>query len=823
MIRPMRLMLLSAVLLAAGSALAGPADLEIYHVAVGQADATLVRAPEDPAGSGLRKTLLVDSGYDWNAAQILALAAELGVSRIDYALATHYHPDHVGGFDGVFAALGEPDIAFDRGGLFPHVQFDEYLAAVPTSRRTLELGDLTAQGLDLGGGVSLTCVSMNGFLLDGHFEDPVDENGRSVGVVISHGDFDVLIAGDLTTDVEPSLGAVLLDPAHGIGPIEVYKVNHHGSLTSSHPGFLANLRPTVSVCSTASTAALLPRCEIYDRLCAVGSTIYQTEAGSPVSPGCQAPPPGCGDLVNGTVRVVTDGLTFSVTNSAGGVDTYPCDDTPREISTIQAIQDPSHPAHLPAGSTAIVADAVVTAAPREGYFLFVEAAEGGPWSGVYVYDPDGVAPEDLVPGDRVTVQGVVQEYYGVTELAAEAVGRTARGAAPPEPVLLSPAEIATGGALAEAYEGVLVQVADVEVTHPSLGYGEFQVDGVLRVDDLLYLHGAVMGETFDTVTGLLHYTYGDFKLEPRSCEDFLPDVCNVALTTVYAVQDVTHPDHPAAGTLVQVEGVVVTAVVPRGARELFVEAPGGGPWSGVLVYDPLGLAPADLAAGDELTLRGRTEEDYGLTRIVADRVERTGSGLTVPVEEIAVAAAIGTGGSLAEQYEGVLVRVPEVTVTDTNPDLPYDFGEFVVDGALRVDDLFHRHEPALGGTYASVTGILHFTYGDFKLEPRWSGDYGAGSPGFTLDLEGAYQIGTLDLTFTLGADQECAWLTYGILTSPAVEVVPLWSVSLPVIAPPVSLPVSFPLPGLGWLGIYSGLFREGTLQADDLAWIETGV
>ena len=94
---------------------------------------------------------------------------------------------------------------------------------------------------------------------------------------------------------------------------------------------------------------------------------------------------------------------------------------------------------------------------------------------------------------------------------------------------------------------------------------------------------------------------------------------------------------------------------------------------------------------------------------------------------------------------------------------------------------------------------------------------------FTLDVDAAYVFGYLSLSFTLGTPEPATWATYAVLTYPSITVIPLWTVSLPVIDPPIEIPISFPFPSMGWIGIWTGLFTAEGAQADDLDWADTGI
>lgn len=289
--------------------------------------------------------------------------------------------------------------------------------------------------------------------------------------------------------------------------------------------------------------------------------------------------------------------------------------------------------------------------------------------------------------------------------------------------------------------------------------------------------------------------------------------------TIYQLQDPDHPAYLPSGSDATIEGVIVTGVV--NGEEYFVEEPGGGPWSGVHVFDPAGKAPDDLALGDELTISGEIDEYSGLTEIgFLAGVERTGQGLVVPDAEVVASCDIGTGGFLAEAYEGVLVRVEKVVVTD--PDL--GFGEFEVDGCLVVDDLLYAYTATLGETICSFTGVLSYSFGHHKLEPRGPEDIVTDCPAeWTLELDATYDAGALDLDFLIGAPEPALWATFLIVTQPSVSVLPLWSLPLPATDPPIDWQFFYPaFPGLGVVGFWTALFTPEGLQASVLEWVFAG-
>jgi cysteine-rich repeat protein len=190
------------------------------------------------------------------------------------------------------------------------------------------------------------------------------------------------------------------------------------------------------------------------------------------------------------------------------------------------------------GSVAVL-DALVTGcASGEGFFLQVKKGDpgyaGAAESGVFVYHPVvacGGATPTVAPGDRVTLNpALVSDFFGQIQLTGVTIEKvTKAGEAPPEPELVTSAQ--AGGTSPTPLEGVIVRVEQVLVTSlappPGPGdmppTGEFEVDGVLRVDDLLHaLSPPALSATFASITGVLTYRNGHSKLEPRGAADAVP-------------------------------------------------------------------------------------------------------------------------------------------------------------------------------------------------------------------------------------------------------------------------------------------------------------
>jgi hypothetical protein len=155
--------------------------------------------------------------------------------------------------------------------------------------------------------------------------------------------------------------------------------------------------------------------------------------------------------------------------------------------------------------------------------------------------------------------------------------------------------------------------------------------------------------------------------------------------------------------------------------------------SGLYTYSPGVVCGTDLSVGDRVDINPATVSDYyGQIQLGFTSFNVTSSGETLPAPEVVTPAQ--AGGTSPTALESVLVRVENVQVTELDPPAgPGDSNpnnEFVVDSALRVNDLIYLTTPmpTVGSVYLSITGILNYRNGNSKLEPRDATDLVEGAP-----------------------------------------------------------------------------------------------
>jgi len=193
--------------------------------------------------------------------------------------------------------------------------------------------------IDLGDNATATFVCSSGWIAgnptrvsgtDGTSSLAV--NSRSVGIYIQYKGFDYIVAGDLTGNESPYMEQALRDSLISVcdspvnDPVDVMRINHHGSDSSSEQSYLNDMRPEVAIMSLGDANSYgHPKQEVIDRLYATYLQplmhIYLTEAGETGRDFYEMPH----DVLNGAVVVRTDGNTYSITNSSGGLDEFYAD------------------------------------------------------------------------------------------------------------------------------------------------------------------------------------------------------------------------------------------------------------------------------------------------------------------------------------------------------------------------------------------------------------------------------------------------------------------------------------------------------------------
>jgi len=286
--------------------------LQVIHLDVGQGDAALLISP-------LGEVALIDDGPGGTGAMGVTVVGQLqalGVTHIAHHFASHYHADHIGAIDDIVNAGITIHRGWDRGGSYTTAAYTTYVNKLGSARRTIVKNQVvTLDSLSLHP-VTIKCVNLAGAGL----YTGTEENNLSLVLKVSYGEFDAVFGGDLPGATTGSYKDIETTVGPQVGPVELYKVHHHGSASSSNAAWLAAIQPKIGVISLGNGNSYNhPTAAALSRLHAANVRTYWTETGSGV-----APDPAWDKVASGQVIISATWEPAGVDTVRGGafVDTF---------------------------------------------------------------------------------------------------------------------------------------------------------------------------------------------------------------------------------------------------------------------------------------------------------------------------------------------------------------------------------------------------------------------------------------------------------------------------------------------------------------------
>ena len=270
-------------------------NLEIHHINVGQGDCTLVIGPD---GS----TILIDAGNNGKGVSVvIPYLQKLSIDEIDYLIATHMHADHIGGLDEVLQSVIQVHHVYDNGSSATTSSYNDYVSASDTyadGRNYFQPG-MTVQ---LGDGAYAKCICSDGKTVTGSMS-LTNENDKSVVLFIDFDNFQYVIGGDLggggssQANVESFIAPL-------VGDVDVLRVNHHGSTSSTNTTYLNTITPEVAIISVGDNSYGHPTQAVLNSLYNKNIDVLQTGAGENPS----------GKVLGHIVIIVSKGKKYKINN-----------------------------------------------------------------------------------------------------------------------------------------------------------------------------------------------------------------------------------------------------------------------------------------------------------------------------------------------------------------------------------------------------------------------------------------------------------------------------------------------------------------------------
>lgn len=250
--------------------------MEIHTIDVGQGDSILVIQKD--------QVMLVDCGTRAKGSTVVEYLKELGITKIDILVGTHSHDDHMGGMAEVIrnfeiGTLYAPDNSKESITTFWYMDFLDAVSEKDVNWVYPEVG--TTFGV---GDANIQIVAPNS-------KEYNNMNNYSIVLRVTYGETDALLMGDAETLSEEEIinNGLYID-------VDVLKLGHHGSSTSSSEKFLNATTPQYAIISAGKGNTYHhPIKSVMERLDNMEITVYRTDE-------------------SGTIIMSTDGnnITFNV-------------------------------------------------------------------------------------------------------------------------------------------------------------------------------------------------------------------------------------------------------------------------------------------------------------------------------------------------------------------------------------------------------------------------------------------------------------------------------------------------------------------------------
>lgn len=209
----------------------GPEDvLRVFVADVGQGLGMFLVSPEG-------RVVVYDAGTRSGGANLRALMRQTGVERVDLAIMSHAHNDHLGGFIDIvddFPTTRFLDPGFEHTSgvylrLLNRLEELEIPIFLAEAGRRIRIDRFTEAEIIFPSAPFLTGTRS-------------DVNSNSIVILLHFGEHRILLTGDAE---EPTERRLLAEGR--LVPVDVLQVAHHGSNHSSTPPFLNAVRPRIAV------------------------------------------------------------------------------------------------------------------------------------------------------------------------------------------------------------------------------------------------------------------------------------------------------------------------------------------------------------------------------------------------------------------------------------------------------------------------------------------------------------------------------------------------------------------------------------------------
>ena len=232
-------------------ALASNNKLNVMFLYVGQADCTFIKLGD--------KCMLIDAGNNEDGENVTNYLKSIGVNKIDYLIGTHNHEDHIGGMDNIVEN-------FDIDNLYlSNVNTD--VVNYKNIEKQANKKNIKITNPNVGDKFSIGDAECE--IMSAESKKDTTPNNSSIVVQMTYKNKKILFMGDAEKEVEESTKW---------NKVDVLKVGHHGSATSSTENFLKEIQPEYAFIEVGKNNSYrLPNKYVISRLNKMVKNVYRTD------------------------------------------------------------------------------------------------------------------------------------------------------------------------------------------------------------------------------------------------------------------------------------------------------------------------------------------------------------------------------------------------------------------------------------------------------------------------------------------------------------------------------------------------------------------
>jgi len=234
-------------------------ELLVHFIDVGQADSILIQQGNE--------FMLIDGGNNADSDLVVDYLVNQGVCDLKYVIGTHPHEDHIGGLDAVIDSFNVETVMMPR---VTHntKTFEDVLQSIKNKGLKItspKVGDTYSIGLG-----QWTVMAPNN-------TEYKNLNNYSIVISYSFGNHTFLFMGDAEEQSEVEILGENIKTIQNL-QVNVIKVGHHGSKTSTTDDFLNAVNPQYAVITAGHNNKYgHPHTEILDKLDKKNIKILRTD------------------------------------------------------------------------------------------------------------------------------------------------------------------------------------------------------------------------------------------------------------------------------------------------------------------------------------------------------------------------------------------------------------------------------------------------------------------------------------------------------------------------------------------------------------------